>query len=226
MARESTIGSKFLLEDFKAATIKTAAVSGLTAGTTTTLTATVTDLKAGDFIRLKGDAVDRDVLGRLTGHRVQKVTAGAQPTDPSTIVLDVNTTGMTLPTAGVTMEMPEYTEILVAEFGLDAPSPNEVDVTTMRDLERHNVPGLANTGSATIGGPMDLSDKGTQLLIAAYGDGKPRSLVWITRGGQTGLIYGVVASFTGGPQGVEQAVQFSGTFQVQERPIYLPALVV
>ena len=213
MARESTIGSKFYLETLPAAA--TAPITAVTKGTATVITATGTYAK-GDIVRIAGTTYD--TLNRAAGHRVTVTGSG-------TFTIDTDTSGEAgaAPTSG-TVQKAAYQEVMFSEFGLDNPAPNEVDVTTMRDLERNNVPGLANTGSVSFGGPLDLSDAGVTLLIKANSDKLARSLKWITRAGQTGLIYGAVSSFTGGPQGVEQAVTYTGTFQVQGSAVYLPIL--
>jgi hypothetical protein len=212
MARESTIGSTFMLEKLPAAA--GVAPTVITKGATTVVTVGGTHA-IGDIVRLSGTGLRS--LDRRTGHRISAVGAG-------TVTLDTDTSDDTATPAMGTLVKVEYEEVCFAEFGLDSPAPNEVDVTTMCDLERRNVPGLSNVGSATFGGPMDLGDDGIQLLIKAQADALARSMIWRTRAGQMGLLYGAVTSFTGGPQGVEQAVSFSGTFQVQDTPIYLPAL--
>jgi hypothetical protein len=170
----------------------------------------------GDVVRITGTTYE--TLNRAAGHRVTVTGSG-------TFTIDTDTSSETLPapTTG-NVQKAAFQEVMFAEFGLDNPAPNDVDVTTMRDMERRNVPGLANTGSASFGGPMDLADAGVTLLITANTDKLARSLKWITRAGQTGLLYGVVSSFAGGPQGVEQAVTYSGTFQVQGAAVYLPIL--
>lgn len=214
MARESTIGSTFHLETLPAGTAGT--ITGATAASKAEVTTTTT-VAVGDFVRIGGTGWPS--LDRKTSHRVSAVGTGK-------IVLDTDTskeTG-TAPTAGSIVKVVDQ-EVCFAEFGVDSPAPNDVDVTTMCDLERRNVAGLSNPGSATFGGPLDLTDSGIQALIHAQADGLARSMRWKTRNGQTGLLYGVVSSFTGGPQGVEQAVTFSGTFTVQDRAIYLPPLV-
>jgi hypothetical protein len=217
MARESTIGSKFYLEDLTGTPATPGSITAVTKGATTTISTTET-LVAGDVVRISDTGWSS--LDRTTVHRVSGVGTG-------TVTIDTDTSHETAaaPSSGKIVKVKEI-EICFAEFGLDTPTPNEVDVTTMCDTERQNVPGLANTGSATFGGPLDLTEKGVQALIAARDDAKPRSLRWITRMGQTGLLYGVVSSFVGAPQGVEQAVTFSGTFQVQGKPLYLAPLVV
>ena len=215
MARESTIGSIFYLETLPASAAVD--VTALGAGTTTLVTTALT-AAIGDFIVLRNTG--SKILDRLTMHRVSATGVG-------TLTIDTDTTGETF---DITAETEAYKvgiqEVCFSEFGLDAPAPTEVDVTTMCDTERKNVPGLANTGSANFGGPLDLSDAGQKLLITAYKDALARNMAWVTRGGQTGLMYGVVSSFTAAPQGVEQAVTFSGTFQVQESAVYLEPLVV
>lgn len=212
MARESTIGSTFHLEKLPAAT--GVAATQITKGATTVVTVSGTFAK-GEIVRMADTGLR--TLDRKTGHRISATGSG-------TITLDTDTSEETATPAMGTVTKIEFEEVCFAEFGLDTPAPNEVDVTTMCDLERRNVPGLSNTGSATFGGPMDLGNDGIQLLIKAQADALARSMTWTTRGGQMGLLYGAVTSFTGGPQGVEQAVSFSGTFQVQDTPIYLAAM--
>lgn len=215
MARESTIGSIFYLETLPASAAVD--VTALTAGATTLVTTALT-AAIGDFIVLRNTG--SKILDRLTMHRVSATGVG-------TLTIDTDTTGETFDiTASTEAYKVGVQEVCFSEFGLDTPAPTEVDVTTMCDTERKNVPGLANTGSANFGGPLDLSDAGQKLLITAYKDALARNMAWVTRGGQTGLMYGVVSSFTAAPQGVEQAVTFSGTFQVQESAVYLEPLVV
>lgn len=214
MARESTIGSTFKLQTLPAAASApmTAVVK---AASTTTITATGTYAK-GDFVILAGTGLA--TLDRKTAHRVSAIAAG-------TFTIDTGTSAETAtPTMG-TVTKAAFTTICFAEFGVESPAPNEVDVTTMCDLARRNVAGLANTGSATFGGPLDLADPGQQALLAAFRDGLPRQLVWTTRGGQNGMLYGVVTSYAAAPQGVEQAVTYSGTFQIQDPPAYNHPLV-
>lgn len=213
MARESTIGSTFKLQTLPAAAA--ANITAITPGATTVITVAGTFAK-GDFVQIQATTIP--ALDRKTPHRISATGTG-------TITIDTDTTGATVPgtIVGTVGEM-AFVETCFSEFGIDSPAPSDIDVTTMCDTERRNVPGLASTGSATFGGPLDLTDTGQIALLNAYKDAKPRVMVWQTRGGQTGILYGVVSSFVGAPQGVEQAVTFSGSFQVQESPIYLPPL--
>lgn len=213
MARESTIGSVFKLEKLPAAA--GVAITAITKGATTEVTTTVTGIAVGDFVRVANTGMPE--LDRNTVHRVSAVGTGV-------LTLDTDSSGGDVPAtipSEATLYEATFDEVCFAEFGLDAPTPSEIDVTTMCDVERRNVPGLASTGSASFGGPLDLSDTGIKALLAAYYDAQSRNLLWVTRQGQTGIMYGVVSSFSGAPQGVEQAVTFSGSFQVQERAIYL-----
>jgi hypothetical protein len=213
MARESTIGSAFKLENLPigATSPITAASKAKPCVITTALVCVV-----GDFIVVAGTGFK--TLDRLTAHRVIAKAAG-------TVTVDTDTTAETGTVTTGTARLVAHTEVCFAEFGIDNPAPNEVDVTTMCDLTRRNVAGLPNTGSATFGGPLDLADAGQVKLLAAYQDAKARNLIWITRGGHTGIMYGVVNSYAAGPQGVEQPVTYSGSFQIQEQPIYLPSIL-
>lgn len=211
MARESTIGSVFYLEDLPAAA--GAAITAATAATKAVITATNT-LAVGDFVRISGTGMKS--LDRMTSHRVSTASG-------TSFTVDTDSTGDTPATDGEFVKV-AATEVCFAEFGVEAATPGEVDVTTMCDTERKNVAGLSSPGSATFGGPLDMEDVGQNKIIGAYNDGLARSLIWVTRGGQTGMMYGVVSSFSAAPQGVEQAVTFNGSFQIQDSPVYLPPL--
>lgn len=214
MARESTIGSTFRLENMPAAA--TSPITSATKAAKSVVTATHS-LSIGDYVIIAGTGLSS--LDRKTPHRVSAVTT------TTTFTVDTDTTNDTgsAATSGTYREV-AMTEVCFAEFGVEASTPGEVDVTTMCDLERRNVAGLSSPGSATFGGPLDLTDVGQKALIAAFGDGLARALIWTTRGGQVGAMYGVVSSFAAAPQGVEQAVTFNGSFQIQEAPVYLPPL--
>jgi hypothetical protein len=212
MARESTIGSVFLLETLPAAA--TADITGATAAAKAVITA-VNTLEKGDWVVISGTGMRS--LDRKGAHRVSEASG-------TSFTVDTDTTGETPATDGEFRKI-TVQEVCFAEFGVDAGTPGEIDVTTMCDLERRNVPGLSNPGAATFGGPLDLTDIGIKRLLEAFRDGSPRNLVWVTRGGQTGVLYGTVSAFAGAPQGVDQAVTFNGSFQIQESPHYLEPLV-
>jgi hypothetical protein len=209
MARESTIGSVFMLEDMPASA--GAAITDITVGATTEITVTGT-FAINDYVTIAGTG--SSTLDRKTAHRVSATGTG-------TITIDTDTTGETIAAGGTATKI-VTTEVCFSEFGVEAATPGEVDVTTMCDLERRNVAGLSSPGSASFSGPLDLTDVGQQKLLAAHGDGLARNMIWTTRGGQVGILYGVVTAFAAAPQGVEQAVTFNGAFQIQDRPIYLP----
>ena len=120
MARESTIGSIFYLETLPASAAVD--VTALTAGATTLVTTALT-AAIGDFIVLRNTG--SKILDRLTMHRVSATGVG-------TLTIDTDTTGETF---DVTAETEAYKvgiqEVCFSEFGLDAPAPTEVDVTTM-----------------------------------------------------------------------------------------------
>lgn len=212
MARESTIGSIFKLQTLPV----TAGVAPtiITKGVTTAITVTGV-FAPGSFITLSGTGLPS--LDRKAAHRVITNVA-------TVVTIDTNTSAETATATMGLVTRVATIDLCFAEFGVESPAPNEVDVTTMCDTSRRNVAGLSNSGSATFGGPLDLSDVGQQALLTAFADGLPRQLIWVTRGGQTGVLYGVVTSFAGAPQGVEQAVTFSGTFQIQDKPIYLKSM--
>lgn len=214
MARESTIGSVFKLETMPAGT--TSPITGATKAAKAVITGTHS-LAIGDFVVIAGTGMKS--LDRMTAHRVSAVTA--------TTAFTIDTDTSAEAAAGTTGTFREVgmIETCFAEFGNEATTPGEIDVTTMCDLERRNVPGLSSPGSATFGGPLDLTDAGQKELIEAQKDALTRNLIWITRGGQTGIMAGVVSSFAAAPQGVEQAVTFNGSFQIKEAPVYLAALV-
>ena len=211
MARESTIGSVFYLEDLPAAA--GAAITAATAATKAVITATNT-LAVGDFVRISGTGMKS--LDRMTSHRVSTASG-------TSFTVDTDSTGDTPATDGEFVKV-AATEVCFAEFGVEAATPGEVDVTTMCDTERRNVPGLSSPGSATFGGPLDLTDAGQKEIMEAQRDASTRNLIWITRGGQTGIMAGVVSSFSAAPGGVEQAVSFNGSFQIKEAPVYLEPL--
>jgi hypothetical protein len=213
MARESTIGSVFMLELLpQAAGLP---LTGATKAAKAVITATNT-LAKGDWVVISGTGMRS--LDRKGAHRVSVVSGTSFTVDTSTLNdVAAATTG--------TFRKLTFQEVCFAEFGIEASAPGEIDVTTMCDLERRNVAGLSSPGTASFGGPMDLADVGQQKLLAAFRDGLARNMIWTTRGGQSGILYGVVSAFAGAPQGVEQAVTFNGSFQIQESPFYLEPMV-
>ena len=211
MARESTIGSVFKLETAPPAA--TTVVTAATKAAMAVLTSTGMTMVKGDFCVIAGTGLES--LDRLTAHRVFAATA-------TSLTVETDTTDDTGTDSGAgTVRKLTLVETCFAEFGNEPTTPGEVDVTTMCDTERRNVPGLSSPGSATFSGPLDLSDAGQKELIKAQKGAETRNLIWITRGGQTGIMAGVVSSWAAAPPGVEQAVQFSGTFQIKESPVYL-----
>jgi hypothetical protein len=230
MARESTIGSVFSLEQHLAAPVSgdiTAVTQTLAGGKTTTLATDLANPVVGGYVVVSGSGWRS--LDSKTAHRISAVLP-AETTPavlPARIVVDVSTEMDTAPStvgASASARAVSLVEVCFSEFGSESSKPGEVDVTTMCDTERRNVAGLSSAGSATFGGPLDLTDAGQLELIAAQKDGLNRALIWKTRSGQTGIMDGTVSSFAAGPQGVEQAVKFSGTFQISEAPTYLPPL--
>lgn len=212
MARESTIGSTFYLEESREAGT---AITATTKGKTTSLTvgALPAGAVAGGWAFVSGTG--HKSLDRKSPHRIVSASASAVvlQTDSSADVAGTEDTPM--------ITVAKLVETCFSEFSPDSPAPGEVDVTTMCDTERRTVAGLSSVGSISFGGPLDMSDKGIQHLIASRNDGLARALVWVTRGGQAASMFGQVSSFVGAPQGVEQAVTFSGSFQVQEGPFYM-----
>jgi hypothetical protein len=170
----------------------------------------------GDFVVITGTNLRS--LDRLTAHRVSVVSG-------TSFTVDTDTSGDTGTFTPGTFRKITLIEACFAEFGNEASTPGEIDVTTMCDLERRNVAGLSSPGTATFGGPLDLSNPGQQQIIRANNDGLNRNLIWITRGGQTGIMAGTVSSFAAAPSGVEQAVTYNGSFQIKEAPVYLDVLV-
>jgi hypothetical protein len=214
MARESTIGSMFYLEASRATAV---AFSAVTKGATTSLTVASAPpgVEAGSWIVISGS--DLPSLDRTSPHRVISASASA-------VVVDTDTTA-DVP-AGTAGELVLLTmqEVCLTEFTPSAPEPGEVDVTTMCDTVRRTVAGLSSPGSISFGGPFDMEEAGMLALIAAQKDGVARGFSWVTRGGQAASMFGQVASFVGAPQGVEQAVTYSGSFQVQDGPFYYKEL--
>jgi hypothetical protein len=213
MARESTIGSVFHLET--APPVATSPLTAATVAAKAEITATHA-LAVGDFVVIEGTGMR--ALDRMTAHRVSAVTG------TTAFIVDTDTSEEAAAATTGKFRKIALIETCFAEFGNEASTPGEIDVTTMCDLERRNVPGLSSPGSATFGGPLDLTDAGQKELIAAQKDAKTRNLIWVTRGGQTGIMAGVVSSFSAAPGGVEQAVSFNGSFQIKEAPVYLEPL--
>lgn len=208
MARESTIGTTFHLETLPRAAGAT--ITSVTKAANAVVSATGT-YAIGDLVAISGTGMKS--IDRKTAHRVIGQAVG-------TFTIDTDTTDEAAAATAGSAAVLTLAEVPLSEFGLDVPAPNDVDVTTMSDTERRNVSGLPNIGSASFGGPLDMTNTGVVLLIEASRDGVARQMSWKTRGGQVGLLYGVVTSFSAGPQGVEQAVTFTGTFQVQDSPLY------
>jgi hypothetical protein len=214
MARESTIGSTFKLEI--PPTGSTSPITAATKSAKAVITGTHS-LKIGDFVVIDGTGMG--ALDRMTAHRVSAVTG------TTGFTVDTDTTDeAAAATAGNFREL-SLVDVCFAEFGNEPSTPGEIDVTTMCDLERRNVAGLSSPGTASFGGPLDMTDAGQLAIIEAQKDGLTRNLIWITRGGQTGMMAGTVSSFAAGPSGVEQAVTFTGNFQIKEAPVYLAPLV-
>lgn len=218
MARESTIGSVFLLEKIPSTPATPVPISAGTAAKPAVLTVTGATTAKGEFIRISGTG--SKPLDRMVPHRASVATATSITVDTDNSAAN---NGVAV-TDGDYVDL-EFQEVCFAEFGNDVPTPGEIDVTTMCDDERRQVTGLASMGTATFGGPLDLTDAGQMALLEAYNDKKPRAMIWKTRSGQTGMLYGVVNSFSGGPQGIEQAVTFKGSFQIMERGRFLPPIV-
>jgi hypothetical protein len=230
MARESTIGSVFSLEQHPTTPVRgdiTAVTQTTAGGMTTTLATDLAAPMVGGYVVISGTGWRS--IDSKTAHRISAVLpAETIPAVlPARIVIDTSTEMDTAPAAigtSASVRAVRLIEVCFSEFGSESSKPGEVDVTTMCDTERRNVAGLSNAGSATFGGPLDLTDAGQIELIAAQKDGLNRALIWKTRSGQTGIMDGTVSSFAAGPQGVEQAVKFSGTFQISEAPTYLAPL--
>lgn len=210
MPRESTIGSVFQLETTPPAS--TNPISAATKASMAVLTITGGTAAKGDFVVINGTGLES--LDRQTAHRVFAAT-------PTSVTVETDTTNDSGTFTGPgTMRLLNLVETCFSEFGNEPATPGEVDVTTMCDTERRNVPGLSSPGSATFSGPLDLSDAGQKELIKAQKGAETRNLIWTTRSGQQGVMAGVVSSFAAAPPGVEQAVTFSGTFQIKEAPVY------
>jgi hypothetical protein len=212
MARESTIGSFFFLENLDTVAVSQA-FSAVTKGPTTSLTvaAALAGAAPGKWVRIAGS--DMRTLDRAAPHRVISASASA-------IVVATDTSDETVTATAGTVELVDFVETCFTEFTPNSPEPGEVDVTTMCDTERRTVAGLSSPGSVSFGGPLDMTDTGVLALIAARKDGLVRAMYWQTRGGQAASMAGQVSSFVGAPQAVEAAVTFSGTFQIQDGPFY------
>ena len=221
MARESTIGLTFELELSK----KTALVletPGITKGATTVLNVSNTDpgwaggwLVAGQLIYLSATGV-ADLDGKL--HMISASSVGSE-----TVTLSTDSSGMSGTVAAfgtINAQAINWQECPLSEFSPTPGQPGEIDVTTMSDTERKNVPGLSSPGTASFGGMFDLEDDGMVALDAAYKDATDRYFVGRTRSGQVAVFHGVVSAFSIGQLSVEAAMPFTGSFTLDESPYY------
>jgi hypothetical protein len=114
-----------------------------------------------------------------------------------------------------------WDEVCLSEFTPNPGSPGEIDVTTMCDVERVNLPGLPTPGTANFTGMFDLEDDGMNAMIAAQADGETRYFVGVSRRGQMAVFHGVVSAFAPGTMTVESALTYTGNFTLDQSPYYM-----
>ena len=221
MARESTIKLEFDLQDAGTPVYSVLAAPGLTAGATTVITMNATDpgIVGGDY-EVNGYLIINGSGWPSLDGKLHIITA----VGVSTVTIGTDTSAETaaLPTdlTDILVGRTTFTHVCLSEFTTNPTTPGEVDVTTMCDTERVNLPGLPSAGTAGFTGMFDLDDPGMLALEAASIDGAERHMIAKTRRGQVGIFYGVVSSFIMGSLAVEQAVTYTGTFTLKSKPTY------
>lgn len=224
MPRESTIKLNFMLELTK----RTASVleaPGITKGTTTLVTLDATDpgtvatpahYVVGEFLYIDGTG-----WPSLDG-KAHLISAYDGTADTVTLAVDTSAETGTLPTlTEVTVQSMTWEHVCLSEFTPSPGTPGEIDVTTMCDTERKNLPGLATPGTASFTGMFDLDDDGMNAMIAANAAADARYFVGVSRLGQMAVFHGVVSSFAPGPMTVEAALTYTGSFTLDESPYYM-----
>lgn len=221
MARESTIRFTFLLEKAKrvAAILET---PGVTKAAATTIKISDTDpgWAAGYFAVGQLLYIENSGLPSLDG-KLHMITVSNNVGELVTLSTDSSGDTETVAAFGdVDVYAIEWTEICLTEMTPSPGTPGEIDVTTLCDTERVNLPGLAAPGTASFAGVFDVDDTGMQALITAKKDAVERYLVGTSRRGQVAVFHGVVSSFSPGAITVESAFTFTGTFTMDESPYY------
>jgi hypothetical protein len=223
MARETSIKYEFLLEQSRnTKAIILVADTPVTAGNPTVLKIDPADpgWAAGDYAVGGILFIDGTGWAELDGmvHTIVSTTPLS-----GTINIDTDTTGVTTPLgddADIVIQSFVWMEVCLSEFTPNPGTPGEVDVTTMCDVERRNLPGLPTPGTASFTGMFDLTDDGMKALIAAQKDALSRYFVGVSRRGQSAVFHGVVSSFSIGALTVEAALTYTGTFTLDESPYY------
>lgn len=227
MARESTIKFTFLLEKAK----RTAAVletPGVTKAAATVINIANTDpgwtagwLAVGQLLYIENSGLP-SLDGKL--HIISASDVGTE-----TVTLATDTSGDTETPAAfgdIDVYALEWTEVCLTEMTPSPGTPGEIDVTTLCDTDRVNLPGLAAPGTASFSGIFDVDDAGMQALITAKKDAVPRYLVGTSRRGQVAVFHGTVSSFSPGAITVEAAFTFTGSFTMDESPYYYKNLAL
>jgi hypothetical protein len=221
MARETTIKFNFQLEKSK----RTAAIletPGVTKGATTVINVSGTDpgWAAGYYAPGQLLYISDSNLPSLDG-KLHMITASAVGTETVTVGTDTSGDTETAAAFGdINVQAIEWSDVCLTEFTPSPGAPGEIDVTTMCDEERVNLPGLAAPGTASFTGIFDYDDAGMQDMIAAKKDAAARFFVGTSRLGQVFIYHGVVSSFSPGPMTVEAALTFTGTFTLDQSPYY------
>lgn len=232
MARETTIRLDFMLEKAKKTKVELRATPpAITAGASTIIESDPTDpgwstdpvtYRVGELLYVSGTG------WASLDDQVHMITAANSTTGEITIATDTSAeTAPLAATADINVQAFEWDHVCLSEFTPNPGAPGEIDVTTMCDTERRNLPGLPTPGTASFTGMFDLEDTGMAALIAAQKDALDRYFVGTSRRGQMAVFHGVVSSFAPGPMTVEAALTFVGTLTLDESPYYMvnPALV-
>jgi hypothetical protein len=232
MARETTIGMCLNIEvkpepADNAITFDTPAViKSVAAGAVTTLKPDPdndpdwpTKYVVGELVFLDGTGW-KSLDGKL--HRIVAVVTTAAS---EAVTISTDTFAETAPLeAGTVGNVLGWSEcVCFADWNQDAATPGEVDVTTVCDTIRVNLPGLPNLGTIAFSGPADLDDDGQVALQAAEADALPRFVMWRTRRGMIGVMHGTISSFNIVPGGVEAAMTYNASLTLDQKPYYFKA---
>ena len=224
MARETTLKFNFLLEKSRSARLPLTG-AGITPGTATLVLADPadTDWATNQLLVAAGNMVyiENTGLPSLDG-RVHMITQLNATTGVITLQTDSSSDTQTLgPQANINVRTFVWDHVCLSEFTPSPGTPGEIDVTTMCDLERRNLPGLPTPGTASFTGMFDFTDPGMQALINAQRDALPRYMIGVSRRGQQAVFHGIVSSFSIGAMTVEAALTFTGTFTLDQSPYYM-----
>lgn len=217
MARLSSQGAKFMMENLAGTAPTTAIASAATKAKPAVVTlADVTAYVPGDIIRITGSGFKSiDGLAFTVG----TVTAGAKTVE----LLGSNTTAETGTwVATATASEPNMVETCLANFTRTQPAPAVIDVTTLCDAARKRVGGLADPGTFTFDGFYDSKDAGYIALLQAAQDSKER-LMAIIFPDKSAIYFPGQITGVGETVAVDQAVTFSGTGQINGPVTYAPA---